>query len=259
MLSTREREELRDRLDDWFDLPLLLAAVVLVLLIVIEATQPLRPPWDRYVEWIGLAIWLLFGVEFALRLWLSPDRWAYLRSHWLDALAVALPAFRVFRVVRAARGARGVRALRLLVFGSRGADELIERLRKRKLGKLATVSAFVVLIGAALLFLSEQAPGSPIQTFGDALYWATMMVVGTEGGLDMRTTLGRVVTIGLIGYSIVVFSYLIGAVASLWVERDREDRERRQATVGIAGGGDLPPAMREARGDLPPGDDGGPG
>ena len=235
MLTQREREELRERLDRWFDVPLLLAAVVLVLLLVIEATQPLRPPWDGYVEWIGLGIWFLFGVEFAARLWLSPDRLAYLKGHWLDALAVALPVFRVFRVVRAARAVRGMRMVRLLVFGSRGADELIERLRRRKLGKLAVVTGFVVLIGAALLYLTETGEGSPIGSFGDALYWATMMVVGTEGGLEMSTTLGRLVTLGLIGYSIVVFSYLIGAVASLWVERDREERERREVLRGRTG------------------------
>lgn len=232
MLSTEEKEELRDRVDRWLELPLLLAAVVLVLLLVIEATQPLRPPWDRYVEWMGLGIWFIFGVDFALRLWLSADRSAYLKNHWLDALAVALPAFRVFRVLRAARAARAVRVVRLLVFGSRGADELIERLRRRKLGKLAIVTGFVILIGAALLYLTEQGRDSPIRSFGDALYWATMMVVGTEGGLEMASTLGRVVTLGLIGYSIVVFSYLIGAIASLWVERDREERERRDAETG---------------------------
>lgn len=234
MLSRRQKEELRERVDEWFDLPLLLAAVVLVLLLVVEATQTLRPPWDAHVEWIGLGIWALFGVEFALRLWLSPDRLAYLRAHWLDALTVALPAFRVFRVLRAARAARAVRVLRLLVFGSRGADELIERLRRRKLGKLAAVTAFVILIGGALLYLTEQGSGRPIESFGDALYWATMMVVGTEGGLEVRSTPGRILTLALVGYSVLVFSYLIGAIASLWIERDREERERAGARAPTA-------------------------
>jgi voltage-gated potassium channel len=162
-------------------------------------------------------------VEFALRLWLSPDRSEYLKHNGLDALAVALP---VFRAVRA------IRAVRLVVFGSRGANELIERLRRRRLAKLAVVSGFVVLIGAALLYLTEQGQGSAIRSFGDALYWATMMLVGTEGGLEMRTTLGRLITLGLIGYSIVVFSYVVGAIASLWVERDREEREGRAAQAG---------------------------
>jgi hypothetical protein len=41
MLSRDEREDLRERLDRWFSLLFLLAAVVLVLVI---ATQPLQPP-----------------------------------------------------------------------------------------------------------------------------------------------------------------------------------------------------------------------
>lgn len=228
-MNRHEREDLRERIDEWFDLPLLLAAVVLVLLIVVETVQPLRPPWDAYVGWMEIGIWALFAVEFTLRLWLSVDRSDYLKAHWLDALAVIVPAFRVFRVFRAVRAARAVRAVRLLVFGSRGANELVERLRRRKLGKLVIVSGFVVLIGAALLYLSEFGQDSPIASFGDAVYWATMMVVGTEGGLEVRTTFGRVVTLGLIGYSLVVFSYLVGAIASLWVEQDRQEQVAKSA------------------------------
>ncbi len=226
MLTAQEREELRERVDRWFELPLILAAVVLLLLIVIEATQTLQSPWDRYIDWIGAVIWLVFALEFGLRLWLSRDRLGYVREHWLDAAAVALPALRVFRVVRALRAARALRAVRLLVFGGRGASELAERLRSRKLGKLAIVTIFVVLLGGSLLFLAEAgAERSPITSFGDALYWATVIVVGTEGGLDLATAWGRVVNLVLIAYSLVVFSYVIGAVASLFVETDRIRRE----------------------------------
>jgi voltage-gated potassium channel len=228
MLSRTEREELRERVDRWFDIPLILAAIALVLLIVIDATQTLHPPWDQVIQWIGLVIWAVFAVEFALRLWLSPDRSDYLKAHWLDALAVALPALRVFRIVRLARAARSLRALRLLVFGGRGASELIEQLRRRQLGKLATVTLFVILLGAGLLFLAEaDQVNTPVQSFGDAVFWATIAVVGTEGGIELATLWGRVIVLALVGYSILVFSYLVGAIASLWVERDRVEREAR--------------------------------
>lgn len=230
MLTDRERQELRTRVESWFDLPLLLGAVTLVLLLLVEATESLAPPWDTYVAWIELGIWILFAVEFALRLWLSADRWAYVKAHWLDAVAVLVPALRVFRVLRAVRGIRALRALRILAFGGRGASELLERLRRRRLGRLAVTTAFVVLIGSALLYLAEaDQPGSPVASFGDALYWGTMVVVGTEGGLEVTTTWGRVVTLVLVLYSLVVFSYVIGAVASLWVEQDRAEREAGSA------------------------------
>ena len=220
------REELRERVDRWFELPLLLAAILLVVLILVETTQTLEPPWDRYVEWIGLLIWVVFALEFGAKLWLSPDRSEYVRTHWIDALAVALPALRVLRVVRALRAARALRALRLLVFGGRGVSELIERLRRRQLGKLATITAFVILLGGALLFLAEgDEPGSAMASFGDALYWATLAVVGAEGGIEVTTVWGRLIVIGLVGYSILVFSYLVASIASLWIEQDRKERE----------------------------------
>lgn len=249
MLSKQERQDLRERVDRWFDLPLLLAAIALVLLLVIEATQPLQPPWDTYLEWVSLAIWAVFALEFGLRMWLSPDRSDYLRAHWLDALAVALPVFRVFRVVRAVRAARALRAVRLLVFGGRGADELIERLRRRQLGKLVVVTAFVILVGAALLFLAEaDRGGSPVRSFGDALYWTTMMVVGSEGGLELATPWARMVALALVVYSIAVFSYLIGAIASLWIEQDRVAREAEDP-----GAAAIPVPPREGAGPAKPG------
>ncbi len=218
MLSKKEREEWRDRLDDWFAVPLILAAIALVILLLVDATRAIAPPWDRYLEWISLAIWSVFALEFGLRLWLSPDRSDYLKEHWLDALAVALPPFRILR---------GVRAVQLLVYSSRGASEFLERLGRRRLGMLAVISLFVVLAGGALLFLVEAGQAqSPIRSFGDALYWTTMAVLASEGG-DLATTWGRLILIALVAYSVVVFSYLVGAVASLWVETDWMKREAK--------------------------------
>lgn len=220
MPSREQRKELRDRLDEWFEIPLIVAAITLVILLLVDATRTLEPPWDTYLEWISLVIWGIFALEFGLRLWLSPDRSDYLKAHWLDALAVALPPFRILR---------GVRALQVLVYGSRGAGEFLERLGQRRLGMLAVISLFVVMAGAALLYVTEQgSSASPIRTFGDALYWTTMAVLASEGP-DVSTTSGRLILLGLVGYSVVVFSYLVGAVASLWVENDLLRRGEKAA------------------------------
>lgn len=216
MAQQTSRESLRDRVDDWFETPLILASIALIVLLLVELTHDLGPLWELYIEWLGLAIWSIFALEFGARIWLSSDRWRYLREHWLDAVAVALPPLRIFR---------GIRALQVLIYGSRGADEFLERLRRRKLGKLAVISVFVVIVGSALLYLAENDhSASPIGSFGDALYWTTVAVLSGEAGLDMATLPGRLIEIGLAGYSVVVFSYLVGAVASLWIENDRGGR-----------------------------------
>ncbi len=221
--SPREarREELRDRVDRWFEVPLMLAAIALLVVLLVDATHEPAPPWDLYLEVVGLLLWGVFAVEFGVRLWLSPDRSDYLREHWLDAIAVALPPLRIFRAVR---------AVQVLVYSSRGASEFIERLHRRRLGMLAIISVLVAFTAGGLLFLAESAhPESPVHSFGDALYWTAVAVLSGDAGLGMVSTWGRLIELALVAYSLVVFSYLVGAVASLWVEADRRAVEEGSA------------------------------
>jgi voltage-gated potassium channel len=77
-------------------------------LLVVEFLWSLTP----LIEGIGTAIWVVFLLDFALRFTLAPDKETYLRSNWLTALALLVPAFRVFRTFRVLRAPRATRGLR---------------------------------------------------------------------------------------------------------------------------------------------------
>src|SRR5918998_1458387 len=158
------REELREKLDRYLDVPLALASLALVLVAVIELTGEVSGPWEARLAALGWALWGLFFVEFAAKFALAPVKRHYVREHWLDALIVLLPFLKVLRVVQLARA---LPALRLLVFGGRGSQSTLELLRRRRLGQVAIISGMVILIGASLGFLLEAgAPGSRIEDFG---------------------------------------------------------------------------------------------
>ena len=61
-------------------------------LLVVELTVPLSDAWATRIELAGYVIWAIFVVEFAVRLALAPDTLRFLRSNWLSAIAVVLPA-----------------------------------------------------------------------------------------------------------------------------------------------------------------------
>jgi voltage-gated potassium channel len=228
------REELREKLDRYLDVPLALASLALVLLAVIELSGEARGPWEARLATLGWVLWGLFFVEFAAKLALAPVKRRYLRQHWLDVLIVLLPFLKVLRLAQVLRATRALPAFRLLVFGGRGSQSTLALLRRRRLGQLAIISAMVMLIGAALGFLLEAgAQGSPIQDFGDALWWSAALVTTIGSELYPVTTAGRILGFVLMIYAIGIFTYFIGSVASVLVAFDAGQTRKPRDKGGV--------------------------
>ena len=102
------REELRERLDRYLDVPLALASLALVLLAVIELTGEVSGPWEGRLATLGWVLWGLFFVEFAAKYALAPVKRSYLREHWLDVLIVLLPFLRFLRVLQVLQASRAL-------------------------------------------------------------------------------------------------------------------------------------------------------
>ena len=228
------REELRERLDRYLDVPLALASLALVLLAIIELTGEVSGPWEGRLATLGWVLWGLFFVEFAAKFTLAPVKRHYLRTHWLDALIVLLPFLKVLRLAQVLRASRALPTFRLLVFGGRGSQSTLALLKRRRLGQLAIISAMVMLIGAALGFLLEAgAQGSPIEDFGDALWWSAALVTTIGSELYPVTAAGRILGFVLMIYAIGVFTYFIGSVASVLVAFDTGQTHKPQDKGGV--------------------------
>jgi voltage-gated potassium channel len=228
------REELREKLDRYLDVPLALASLALVLIAVIELTGEVSGPWEARLAALGWALWGLFFVEFAVKFALAPVKRHYLREQWLDALIVLLPFLRVLRLVQVVQATRALPAFRLLVFGGRGSQSTLELLKRRRLGQLAIISGMVILIGATLGFLLEAgAPGSRIEDFGDALWWSAALVTTIGSELYPVTAAGRILGFVLMIYAIGIFTYFIGSVASVLVAFDTGQTRKPQDKGGV--------------------------
>ncbi|MDQ3386665.1 MAG: ion transporter [Actinomycetota bacterium] len=228
------REELREKLDRYLDVPLALASVVVVLLIIIQLSGELAAPWQGRVEILSWILWGLFFAEFMAKFILAPVKRRYLRTHWLDVLVVLLPFLKFLRLARVLRATRALPVLRLLIFGGRGSSSTLALLKRRRLGQLGIVSGMVVLIGASIGYLLEiDAPGSNIQSFGDALWWAATLVTTIGSEISPSTTGGRIVAFLLMLYAVGIFSYFIGAIASVLVETDRRVKEEPKSGIGL--------------------------
>lgn len=214
------------RLERWLDKPMLALAVVWLALVVLELTTGL----SRFLEGVGVAIWIAFIGDFVLRLVIAPDRARYLRANWLTAISLVVPAFRVFRafralrVLRAARAARGFRLVRVVGAVNRGMNRLGDSMQRKGFGYVIALTLLVTVLGAAGMYAFERGAGGPdgITDFPSALWWTSMIITTMGSGYWPVTPEGRILCVLLSLYALGILGYLAAALAAYFVGRDEE-------------------------------------
>lgn len=238
----RQRWVLLRRIEATLEIPMIVLGLVWLALLIVDLGWGLSPA----LEFLGLAIWIIFIADFVIKFVLAPAKLHYLRSNWLTALALLLPALRVFRVfrafraLRAARALRGVRLARLLTSLNRGMKAIGGTMQRRGFAYVALLTLAVTFAGAAGMyaFESDAAPRG-LSSYGEALWW-TAMVMATMGSEYWPvTTEGRILCLLLALYAFTVFGYVTATLASFFIGRDA------QAHVGVAGASDLKALRRE--------------
>ncbi len=180
------------------------------------------------------AIWGLFAVEYVLMLALARDRRLYVRTHVVEALAVALPALRVLRAFRAARAIRLLRPAAMLAVGLRGLAELRVMAARRGVTATLGIAAIVLGVGAHLVQVAEVGANPGFSSYADALWWAlvTATTVGYGDVLPV-TALGRGIAAVFMVLGVGVFGVVTALVAAFFVEREREDEDRELRSLGV--------------------------
>lgn len=187
-------------------------STMIALAVVVVATLPLES--RGWVRVTNIAIWMVFVVDYLVRLALSSDRRRFVASRWIDLVAI-LP-LDLLRAARVLRLARLVRALRAGAVLWRLSENFRGVLATNGLGAVLLVSASVVLLGTIGIWALE--PG--IDDLGDALWWAvvTTTTVG-YGDLSPATGAGRALAAVLMLVGIGTIGMITGSIATYFLER----------------------------------------
>jgi voltage-gated potassium channel len=250
-ILTEERWNLLQEIDTFLDKPLIALSFVWLILMILDFTEGLSPVLRVTFN----IIWSLFIFDFVLELWIAPKRLEYIKKHWLTAISIALPGFRIlqtfriFQFLRLARFGSSITLMRLLTSIRRGMGAINKTLGKRGFGYMIALTTIVVFAGAAGMAYFEN-PNSlnnagyshmiGFQSYGDALWWTAMIMTTMGSDYWPKTPEGRLLCWVLALYSFTVFGYITATLASHFIQSDKESLPTNDhVTISHYPGGDL--------------------
>ncbi|MBW4094277.1 MAG: two pore domain potassium channel family protein [Acidobacteria bacterium] len=193
------------RISEW---PLFWTAVLFLAAYSVQVIGNLRGSESVVADVIIWATWAIFVIDYAVNLVLVQNRrrWAIRNFH--EVLILALPVLRPLRLLRL--------VVMLRIFHRTAGNALRGRILVFVLGSAALLTYCGAL---AVLDAEENASGSNITNFGDAVWWALTTITTVGYGDHFPVTLvGRFVAAGLMISGIAVLGVVTASVASWLVE-----------------------------------------
>jgi voltage-gated potassium channel len=215
----------RKRLRGWLNSTDWLLAGVAVLFLLAYAWPILQPDlargWKRACGAVEFAAWLVFLLDYGLRLWAARDRRQYFSKHLLDLVIVALPALRPLRLLRL--------VVLFRVLNRKAAASL-----QGRVPLYVSMSAATLVVCAALAVLDAEraAPDANITSFGNALWWAIVTVTTVGYGDHFPVTVqGRFVAGGLMIGGVALIGVVTASFAAWFIDRVRDEEQEAEAAT----------------------------
>ena len=220
--STGARLRTWERATEW---PLTGAAVVFLAAYTREVLANTQGGTKDAAELVIDAVWVLFGVDYLVRLALASSRSRWFLHHLPDLAVIALPILRPLRLLR---------LVTLVGIMQRSAGTAL----RGRITLYTAGSAALLIFTSALATLDAERhePGSSIRSFGQALWWAltTITTIG-YGDTTPVSTEGRCIAallmIGGVALIGVVTATLASWIVSLVEEENAEQEAATQAQV----------------------------
>lgn len=218
-ISVQKRFEVLHRVEDWLETPMLLLAFVWLALLIVELTC-CEVVWFNI---FGAIIWVIFLIDFFVKLVLVPYKLDYLKRNWLTAISLLIPAlriFRLFRLFRVIRAGRGLQLLRVVSSLNRGMHALGASLNRRGFSYVVILTVLVTLAGAAGMYAFEKEEAGGLKGYSEALWWTAMLMTTMGSQYWPETVEGRVLCLFLAVYAFAVFGYVTATLATYFIGRD---------------------------------------
>ena len=220
-LTAREK-----RVEDWFEVPMLLVTIFLVITLAAPFLFDLPPAWVSLLAFLNLLIWFSFYVELFTKVYVAKSKRQALRRNWTLVVIAVAPLFLPFRLVRISKLLGLIRFLHLYHY--------VNKLRKSVREVIYNVEyilmAFVGFIFASAFVMwriEEQFDGS-IGSMGEALWWSAITVTTIGYGDVVPDSPEGKIFGGIVSVlGTVLFMVFVARVTTLFVHDKEIDSLKR--------------------------------
>ncbi|MFE6996713.1 potassium channel family protein [Microbacterium sp. NPDC057659] len=155
---------------------------------------------------VVLVTWVMFVVDYLVRLSIAADHWLWFRTHLADLAITLIPVLRLVRIARVFTHLPGLRRTKAAAL----------RTRIMVYGLFSTL-ILIYIASLQVLDAERRVPDATITSFGDALWWACVTATTTGfGDLTPVTIRGRIVGVILM-FGGVALAGVITATLASWV------------------------------------------
>ncbi len=220
------RHDLVDSIERVTKLPMALLGVAWLVIAIIVLTTDVNGSASRLLVGVLFVLWAIVLVEYVVRLVVTPDTRGYIKRRWVEPATVVVPPLQGWHFV-------GMEKMSLLVHEGELRVETI--LKHHGLFRVLIAAAGTLLIGAWLVLLFEEnAKGSNIHDYPDALWWAIVTVTTVGYGDRFPVTGGgRTVAVILMLVGIGLIGVLTATVASVFI-KEHTDSTKEEFKKGHA-------------------------
>ncbi len=218
---TTERNKLLTSVEETLEGPMIFLGFVWLILLFVELIWGL----PKILQYTSFTIWIIFIIDFIVKLILAPYKIKFFKKNWLTATSLIIPAlrvFRVFRFIRILRSVRSVSLVRVVSSLNRSIGSLRATMKRRAFGYVTLLSVVVILGGAAGMYALEN-PNPGFTNFGMALWWTGMRIITAGSDFFPQTPEGRGLAFLLSLFGYAIFGYVTATLATFFIGRDAEE------------------------------------
>ena len=236
------RNDLVDDIERITKYPMALLGIAWLVVAIVIGTADVHGTAPAVLVGILFVLWVILLAEYLVRLLVTPDRRGYLRRRWVEPVTVVVPPLQGWHVI-------GIEKTSLLIH--EGGLRVSAVLKHHSLFRVLIAAAGTLFVGAWLVLLFEEnAKGSNIHNYPDALWWAIVTVTTVGYGDRYPTTEGgRAVAVVLMLVGIGLIGVLTATVASVFV-KEHTDANREEYQRGHADLGERLSVISERLGDI---------